>query len=139
MLSNAGGGLQETSYTVGFDIPANYRELDEFYQTSAFEDNNTEETAAAININESINAHLHQDDFDFYTLDIHPEDHDYKENSQPAIVYSVMIDLKEKNKTVKMRPIGHSHIAGSDGLIYRDMENITTALSIVREVQVTVK
>lgn len=76
---------------------------------------------------------------DFYTLDIHPEDHDYKENSQPAIVYSVMIDLKENNKTVKMRPLGHSHIAGSDGLIYRDMENITTALSIVREVRVTVK
>jgi hypothetical protein len=76
---------------------------------------------------------------DYYTLDIHPQDHDYKDNSQPAIVYSVLIDLKNKNKTYKMRPIGHSHIAGRDGLIYRDMENITTALSIVREVQVTVK
>ncbi len=76
---------------------------------------------------------------DFYTLDIHPQDHNYKDNSQPAIVYFVMIDLKNNNKTYKMRPIGHSHIAGRDGLIYRDMENITTALSIVREVRVTVK
>lgn len=76
---------------------------------------------------------------DFYTLDIHPQDHNYKENSQPAIVYSVMIDLKGNKKTYKMRPLGHSHIAGKDGSIYRDMENITTALSIVREVQVTIK
>ena len=76
---------------------------------------------------------------DFYTLDIYPEDHNYKENSQPAIVYSVMIDLKKKNQVYKMRPIGHSQLLGKNGLIYRDMENITTALSIVREVRIKVK
>ena len=55
---------------------------------------------------------------DFYTLDIYPKDHNYKENSQPAIVYSVMIDLRKRNQTYKMRPIGHSHLSGKDGLIY---------------------
>ena len=76
---------------------------------------------------------------DYYTLDILPEEHNYKDNNQPAIVYTVLIDLKKKNQTYKMRPIGHSHISGKDGLVYRDMENITTALSIVREVKIKVK
>lgn len=76
---------------------------------------------------------------DFYTLDINPEEHNYKDNNQPAIVYSVTIDLKQKDQTFKMRPIGHSHLSGKDGLVYRDMENITTALSIVREIMINVK
>jgi len=76
---------------------------------------------------------------DYYTLDILPQEHNYKDNNQPAIVYTVLIDLKKKNQTYKMRPIGHSHISGKDGLVYRDMENITTALSIVREVKIKVK
>lgn len=76
---------------------------------------------------------------DFYNLNKYPEEENYLDNSQPAIIYMAEINLKNRSTTYRMRPIGHSHLFGEDGGIYRDMDNISTALSMVREVRVRVK
>ncbi|MGC9513982.1 MAG: hypothetical protein ACP5D8_10185 [Fidelibacterota bacterium] len=66
----------------------------------------------------------------------YPDDFDYKSSSQPALVYSVMIDSHDPSELYYLNPIGHSHYGGKNGKLYTDLSTLTTALDIIREVSV---
>ncbi len=53
-------------------------------------------------------------------------------SGQPAVVYSVEIDLNSPEKTYVALLIGHSSPDGTDGNIYPDTSSLTSALSIVK-------
>ena len=64
-----------------------------------------------------------------------------KEGSgQPALVYRADIDLSaDTPRTYLADLIGHSSPDGSDGHIYPDLEGLTTALHIVKQIKITIK
>lgn len=66
----------------------------------------------------------------------YPDDEDYKTSGQPAIVYSVNIDLSKPNAVFELKPIGHSHPSGKTGDLFTDLNTLTTALEIVQRVYV---
>lgn len=77
------------------------------------------------------NQHWHNNKF--------PDDEHYKTSSQPALVYSVTVDLDNLQEEYIMRPVGHSHWSGKTGELFEDLSTITTALDITREIKVIVK
>jgi hypothetical protein len=84
----------------------------------------------------------HSTDFNnHYPKDAKKGDNNYsggKEGSgQPAVVYSATIN--EKTTSVIMQFIGHSSPDGSNGKLYYDTNNITSAKTIVENIVVTVK
>ena len=76
---------------------------------------------------------------EYYTLTKYPDDPYYKESQQPALVYSITVDLSKKNKSYTMEVIGHSHYSGKDGKLYKDLSKITSALEIIESVIIKVK
>ena len=76
---------------------------------------------------------------EFWTNSLYPEDAEYKTSCQPALVYSAWIDLDSRAKVTELKPIGHSHYSGKDGLLYTDLSTITTALYIAEYITVRVK
>lgn len=69
-----------------------------------------------------------------------PDDIDYKTSCQPALVYSVTIDLEnEAIADYYLNPIGHSHYSGKNGQLYTNLTTLTTALEIIDYVKVTVQ
>lgn len=73
---------------------------------------------------------------EWWTNDRYPGDKEYKTSSQPAVVYEVEIDTQNPGQVYVMKPIGHSHYAGADGSLTRDLSSITTALKIARKITV---
>jgi len=57
-------------------------------------------------------------------------------SGQPALIYSGLID--ENNESIELKIIGHSSVDGSDGLIYNDIEKITSAKSIIKLIKVNI-
>jgi hypothetical protein len=74
-----------------------------------------------------------------WTKESYPGEFDYSYSAQPALLYAVEIDTKEKATRYKLTPIGHSHFSGRDGKVYTDLSTITTALQIVKEITVVIK
>jgi hypothetical protein len=74
-----------------------------------------------------------------WTNDLYPNDKEYKTSSQPALVYSVDIDTKDTTNEYLMTPIGHSHYAGADGSLNKDLSTITTALKIAKKITVKIQ
>ncbi|MFZ4723960.1 MAG: hypothetical protein ACOYMD_00790 [Paludibacter sp.] len=74
-----------------------------------------------------------------WTNDLYPNDKEYKTSSQPALVYSVDIDSKDTTTEYLMTPIGHSHYAGADGTLNKDLSTITTALKIAKKITVRIQ
>lgn len=68
-----------------------------------------------------------------------PNDEHYQTSSQPALVYSVTIDIDNPAPELRMQPIGHSHWSGQTGELFPDLGTITTALDIAREVTVSIQ
>ncbi len=68
----------------------------------------------------------------------YPESEAYKASAQPALVYRVPIDKLEENP-VTMELIGHSHYAGENGKLFKDLSTFTTALQIFEEITVISK
>lgn len=63
-----------------------------------------------------------------------------KEGSgQPAVVYSVAVDLDSNQKQYTVGIIGHSSPDGSDGEIYPDISALTSALNIVKEITINIQ
>lgn len=60
-------------------------------------------------------------------------------SGQPAIVYSVAIDLDSSQKQYTAIIIGHSSPDGSDGEIYPDVSFLTSALNIVKEITINIQ
>jgi len=75
---------------------------------------------------------------EYWTNDKFPNDKEYKTSSQPALVYSVDIDLNNLAPEYLMKPIGHSHYSGANGELDSDLSTITTALQIAKSISVKI-
>ncbi len=75
----------------------------------------------------------------YWSNDKFPDDENYKTSSQPAIIYSAIIDLQNNSNEYELIPIGHSHYSGLDGKVYSDLSTITTALSISKSIRVKIE
>ncbi len=69
----------------------------------------------------------------------YPDDPYYKTSSQPAVVFMATIDTRSDQTTWTMMPIGHSHWSGENGELYDDLNTLTTALEIVKDIVITLK
>jgi hypothetical protein len=56
-------------------------------------------------------------------------------NGQPSLIYHARFTAGQKER-ITLAPIGHGSVDGSDGNITRGLENITSALGIVKEAYV---
>jgi len=74
----------------------------------------------------------------YWTNSKYSDDPDYITSLQPALVYSVAIDLDSEITEYYLNPIGHSHYSGKDGNLYTDLSTFTTALNIADQIIVRV-
>lgn len=75
----------------------------------------------------------------FWNNNLYPGDPDYRSSAQPAVVYEAMIDADNPpSLPIPLRPIGRSHPSGSSGELFNDLETLTTALQIFKEITVKV-
>lgn len=74
---------------------------------------------------------------EFWYNDRFPGNKEYMTSSQPALVYSTMIDAR-KPLAYTLKPVGHSHYSGEDGSLNPDLSTLTTALQIAKTITVIV-
>ncbi|WP_432459835.1 MULTISPECIES: DUF4405 domain-containing protein [unclassified Agarivorans] len=73
----------------------------------------------------------------YYTKDKYPQDPIYSgsgSSGQPSVIYAASIDLDDPQSTYLMKPIGHGHYSGANGILYTNMTGIDTALQLVQRV-----
>ncbi|MDO3384648.1 hypothetical protein QWI17_02225 [Gilvimarinus sp. SDUM040013] len=78
---------------------------------------------------------------EYYSSDRFPDDLIYSGNgfsAQPSVIYRARVDLSKAETVTVMELVGHGHHSGNDGVIYKDVSNLTTALDIVDRVLVEV-
>lgn len=75
---------------------------------------------------------------EYWNNNKYPDNMNYKTSCQPALVYSAIIDFDDLNKEILLKPIGHSHYSGEDGSLTTDLQTITSALFITKEIKVQV-
>ena len=75
---------------------------------------------------------------DYWTNNKFPDDEEYKTSSQPALVYSVLIDPEDPQEVYMPEVAGHSHHSGATGELFPDISTITTALDITKELTVRI-
>ena len=75
---------------------------------------------------------------EYWTNNKFPDDEEYKTSCQPALVYSVSIDLNNPEEEYAMKPIGRSHHSGATGELFDDLHTLTTALHIADQIIVTI-
>lgn len=85
----------------------------------------------------------HSTDFNYYyPKDAREGDKNYSGgkmgSGQPSVVYAAMIDLDSDKKDYTAILQGHGSPAGSNGKIYPDVSELTTALNIVKSITVHV-
>jgi hypothetical protein len=68
-----------------------------------------------------------------------PTDKEYQTSSQPALVYSVLINVPSNGVVYEMKPVGHSHYSGAEGSLNPDLKTLTTALQIAKKITVTMQ
>ena len=76
---------------------------------------------------------------EFWYNDKFPNDKEYKTSSQPAIVYSADIDSRGSKDSVDFKAIGHSHYSGADGSLNKDLNTLSTAKLIAKQITVKIK
>jgi len=76
---------------------------------------------------------------EYWTNNKYPEDEEYKTSCQPALVYSVSIDLDNPKEEYIMETIGRSHHSGANGDLFDDLQTLTTALHIAEEILVRIE
>ncbi len=76
---------------------------------------------------------------EFWTNNKFPDDTEYKTSCQPAAVYAATIDATKSGSSYELQPVGRSSHNGTDGILYTDIETLTTALNIARKIMVTVR
>jgi hypothetical protein len=74
----------------------------------------------------------------YWTNDKFPEDKNYLNSAQPAVVYESIVDQKELQDRYIMKPIGHSHPTGQTGELFTDLSTLTTALQIADSIVVKI-
>jgi hypothetical protein len=75
---------------------------------------------------------------EYWTNNKFPDDEEYKTSCQPALVYSLSIDLNNPGGDNQMKIIGRSHYSGANGELFSDLETLTTALHIAEEIRVRI-
>lgn len=75
---------------------------------------------------------------EYWTNNKFPDDEEYKTSCQPAVVYSLSIDLDNPRGDHQMKIIGRSHHSGATGELFSDLETLTTALHIAEEIKVRI-
>lgn len=75
---------------------------------------------------------------EFWYNDRFPGNKEYMTSSQPALVYSVLIDASQK-QAYPLKPIGYSSYDGSDGSLTTDLSTLTTALKIAKAITLEVR
>jgi hypothetical protein len=75
---------------------------------------------------------------EFWYNDRFPGNKEYMTSSQPALVYSVLIDTRQ-HQVYPMSPVGYSSYDGSDGSLTSDLSSITTALRIAKSISVEIR
>ena len=73
---------------------------------------------------------------EYWTNNKFPDDEYYKTSCQPSLIYMALVDLNDEINEYSMQLIGRGHHSGKDGIIYRDLETMTTALNITRSIKV---
>lgn len=76
---------------------------------------------------------------DYWHNNKFPDDNDYKNSCQPALIYAVTIDSRSSLKEYYFNPVGHGHYSGKNGVLYTDLSRFTTALEIFEEIKVVLK
>jgi len=76
---------------------------------------------------------------DYWTTNKYPEDQDYKTSGQPSVIYSVVINPDQPKNEYKLKAIGHGHYSGDTGELFRDLSNISSALSITEQIKVELR
>ena len=61
------------------------------------------------------------------------------DSGQPAVIYTVMINLDSNQKQYTASLIGHSNPDGSNGEIYTDTSSLTSALNIVKGITINIQ
>jgi len=67
-----------------------------------------------------------------------PDNEEYKTSCQPSLIYRAMIDLSDPQEQYTLELIGRGHHAGENGDIIDELESMSSALNITREVYVKV-
>lgn len=75
---------------------------------------------------------------EYWTNNKFPDDEEYKTSCQPAVVYSLSIDLDNPRGDHQMEIIGRSHYSGATGELFSDLETLSTALHIAEEIKVRI-
>lgn len=75
---------------------------------------------------------------EYWTNDKYPDNANYKTSSQPAIVYAATVNPADRDTVYIMEAIGHSHFAGENGKLYKDISTLTTARNIAGVIRVSV-
>lgn len=68
----------------------------------------------------------------------YPDNENYKTSCQPSLIYRAEVDMNDEMEEYTLDLIGRGHYAGENGEIFEDLESMTTALNITREVKVKV-
>lgn len=76
---------------------------------------------------------------EYWTNNKFPDDEVYKTSCQPSLIYRAVVDPSKPGETVLLEVLGRGHHSGRDGVIYTDLETMTTALNITKEVSVEIK
>ena len=76
---------------------------------------------------------------EYWTNNKFPDNKEYKTSSQPALVYMADFDTNITDKTIELKPIGHSHYAGENGKLFTDLSTLSTAMKIAKKITITVK
>lgn len=69
---------------------------------------------------------------------LYPNNLNYMSSCQPSLIYAVTIN-PNSDEEYFLNPIGHGHYAGKNGFLYTDLSSFTTALNIVKKVNVKFK
>ncbi len=78
----------------------------------------------------------------YYSSDRFPDDAIYSGDgfsAQPSVVYQAIIDFDKPNELNQMTLVGRGHHSGRNGELYKDLNNLTTALQLVDRVLVSTK
>jgi hypothetical protein len=57
---------------------------------------------------------------------------------QPSVVYSAVVDLMETGSLQELKLVGHGHPKGENGELFTDLNKLTTAKNIVKEITVKI-
>ncbi|MCK4258917.1 MAG: hypothetical protein KAX49_08065 [Halanaerobiales bacterium] len=57
-------------------------------------------------------------------------------SGEPSILWEVEIEFGDEESKVLMQPVGHGHRTGENGEIYRELDSLSTAISIIESIEV---